>query len=87
MYGYLEMIFLASFHDRVADIICLIYYFFFNNMDVKGLRNTIFEENVARSEKLNYVKAVRISITFQDQDIHLLGTFPPSPFIPSHILS
>lgn len=56
-------------------------------MDVKGLRNTIFEENVARSEKSNYVKAVRISITFQDQDIHLLGTFPPSPFIPSHILS
>lgn len=80
------MTFLASFHDRVADIICLIF-FFFNNMDVKGLRNTIFEENVARSEKSNYVKAVRISLTFQDQDIHLLGTFPPSPFIPSHILS
>lgn len=62
------------------------FFFFFNNVDVEGSRNTIFEKNVARSEKLNDIKAARISITFQDQDIHLLGTFSPSPFIPSQIL-
>lgn len=49
MYGYLDITFLASFIDRVADIIFLII--FFNNLDVEGSRIFVFEKNITRSEK------------------------------------
>lgn len=55
---------------------------FLINLDVESSRNSIFEKNIARSERAAKWKSSRISIIFQDHDVHILGTFPLSLFFP-----